>query len=915
MLQFYCLVLLVSSFYISPAICQNAYVVELSSKEALTHFNAQYNTRYTYDSDLLRGVSVQFGSTDEASIALAHPDIKNIWPITHKSRPTSTSTINININNNNNNNDNYPLLQTFDKDAPAMLTKANNAYRTLGQNGSGIKIGVIDSGIDYTHPALGGCFGKGCKVAYGYDLVGDDYNGRPESIKESHDPIDSCTSNSTSATGHGTFVSGIIAADDKKYNWTGVAPGATLGMWRVFGCNYGGVSNDILIKAMEMAYNDGMDIINISLGDNGGWEEDALSVVADRLVDLGVHVVAASGNIGTSGIFLTAAPATGRNVISVASTSNNYSPAFMINIESPNSKFSIPYRTFVNQPVSFNQTFRITAASTKFNPTFDACRRKDLPRHIYGGIVLIRQGGCSSLLKVSNARHAGAQVVLFYTGTTGTTNFEVLKEATLPVAFINLSDGKQVFDAISHENSRLFFHRSYAQFTKLMVALPADKSSVDQIASFSSLGPTNELQLKPELTAVGGNVFSTMPIYKNGYGFMSGTSMSAPFVAGSVALLLNGLEKRPSPGEAKTLLMNFANPTQPPIANLAQYEDSPIRQGAGLVNVVQAIEGYRTFHVSPAKFSFNDTQHFNNHQVLTLHNHKSTPLKVKLSHSPSLTATGYDLTNPSSYVPTEPIGLSVSGQSSVASVSFEATTLTIPPNSSKSVKISLTPPSIFNPQSHVIYGGFFKVDSEDDQISATVPYIGMVGNMGSLPILQRTENSEPFPFPSIGNPNGTILQRHSLGHYDVTPGSTNLPFILVRLLTGTAIVQLQVVQVDYDDAKNDKVIGDIPMETGSSGINTRVWLQRNTLQLTESSTAYHSWQWNGVYLPKPDATISGHNDPDVKPKLVEPGVYRIRVRALNVFGNRQNTSDWDTWTSPNLKLHRFSHLLPSLILS
>ncbi|KAI9027482.1 peptidase S8/S53 domain-containing protein [Phycomyces nitens] len=881
------LVLLVA-LYISPAISQNAFVVELSSKDAINHFSRQYNTRYIYDSDLLRGVSVQFGSSDEASDALVHPDIKNVWPITHKTRPTSSN--------------DYPLLQTFDKDAPATLTMANNAYRHLGQNGTGVKIGVIDSGIDYTHPALGGCFGKGCKVAYGYDLVGDDYNGRPESIKEGHDPIDKCGSNSTSATGHGTFVSGIIAANDREYNWTGVAPGATLGMWRVFGCNYGGVSNDILIKAMEMAYNAGMDIINISLGDNGGWEEDALSVVADRLVDLGVHVVAASGNIGTSGIFLTAAPATGRNVISVASTSNNHSPAFIINVKGPKSEISIPYRTFVNQPISFNQTFRIVAANNKFNPTFDACRRKDLPRHIHGGIVLIRQGGCSSLLKVSNAQHAGAQVVLFYTGSTGTTNFEVLKGATLPVAFINLGDGKQVFDAIHDSN---FFHRSHAQFTKLMVALPADSSSVDQIASFSSLGPTNELQLKPELTAVGGNVFSTMPAYKNGYGFMSGTSMSAPFVAGSVALLLNGLEKKPTPGEAKTLLMNFANPTQPPIANLAQYEDSPIRQGAGLVNVVQAIEGYRAFHVSPAKFSFNDTQHFNDHQILTIHNHQNTPLKAKLSHMPSLTATGYDLTDPTNYVPTEPVGLSVSANS-VATVAFDQSTVTIPPHSSKTVKISLTPPNIFNPKSHVIYGGFFKIDCNN--LKATVPYIGMVGNMGTLPILQRTEHSQPFPFPSIGNPNGTILQRHSLGHYDVTPGSTNLPFVLVRLLTGTAIVQLQVV-------KDDKVIGDIPMESGYSGVNTRVWLQRNTLQLTESSTAYHSWQWNGVYLPKADATISGHNDPSVQPQLIEPGVYRIRVRALNVFGDRQNASDWDTWTSPHLKLHRFTHLFPSLVLS
>lgn len=93
-------------------------------------------------------------------------------------------------------------------------------------------------GVDYTHPALGGCFGKGCKVAYGYDLVGNDFDGSLNSIKPSHDPIDNCPTNSSkmmhclfhrfffshcfpfflaSATGHGTFLAGVIAAEDKEY--------------------------------------------------------------------------------------------------------------------------------------------------------------------------------------------------------------------------------------------------------------------------------------------------------------------------------------------------------------------------------------------------------------------------------------------------------------------------------------------------------------------------------------------------------------------------------------------------------------------------------------------------------------------------------------------------------------------------
>lgn len=77
-------------------------------------------------------------------------------------------------------------------------------------------MGVIDTGVDYTHHALGGCFGPGCRVAYGYDFVGDAYTGDSEPQPDD-DPRDTCN-------GHGTHVAGIIGANDKHMNLTGVAP-------------------------------------------------------------------------------------------------------------------------------------------------------------------------------------------------------------------------------------------------------------------------------------------------------------------------------------------------------------------------------------------------------------------------------------------------------------------------------------------------------------------------------------------------------------------------------------------------------------------------------------------------------------------------------------------------------------------
>jgi len=99
--------------------------------------------------------------------------------------------------------------------------------------------------IVYRHPALGGGFGAGYKFQFGYDLVGDNYTGSNVPIPGPY-PLD--------CNGHGTHVSGIIGANAPMF--TGVAPNATLGMYRVFGCE-GGSANDILMAAFIAAYNYG----------------------------------------------------------------------------------------------------------------------------------------------------------------------------------------------------------------------------------------------------------------------------------------------------------------------------------------------------------------------------------------------------------------------------------------------------------------------------------------------------------------------------------------------------------------------------------------------------------------------------------------------------------------------------------
>ncbi|HYC62024.1 MAG TPA: S8 family serine peptidase [Thermoanaerobaculia bacterium] len=177
------------------------------------------------------------------------------------------------------------------------------AVHGSGATGIGVKVAIIDTGIDYTHPDLGGCFGVTCKVAGGYDYVNDD-----------GDPADD--------NGHGTHVAGIVAANGTV---KGVAPGATLLAYKVLDSSGYGWTSDI-VAALEQAVLDGAKVANLSLG-GAGNPDDPTSQAVDNATAAGLLSVAAAGNTGPS--FQTIeSPGTARTALTVGATDKSWNMAF-----------------------------------------------------------------------------------------------------------------------------------------------------------------------------------------------------------------------------------------------------------------------------------------------------------------------------------------------------------------------------------------------------------------------------------------------------------------------------------------------------------------------------------------------------------------------------------------------------------
>jgi len=449
-----------------------------------------------------------------------------------------------------------------------------------GFTGKGIKIGILDTGIDYNHPDL--------KDAYkgGYDFVDND-NDPMETTYADWKKSGESEFSGTSAyyTEHGTHVAGIIAgrgAAEGEYKKVGAAPDADIYAYRVLG-PYGGGESDGIIAALDRAVKDGMDVINMSLGATINDPLFPTSVAVNNTVISGVTTVVAAGNSGDS-MYSLGAPGTAALALTVGASSVAID-LYQYSGENNGKNYSL-------RQLAQNYHDDLTSLKGKTYQLVDvglANSYNFTGKDVRGKIAFIKRGSIPFIDKIKNAKANGAIGVIMYNDESNKsegTIKDLLGESldAIPAFSVSYEDGVAISSSI--KEGKIDF--TFGDYSKLQTAS-------DELASFSSRGPSRiNYDIKPEVTGPGVSILSTVPFYINdktvdgtspqdyhyAYERLSGTSMATPYVAGVSALLLQS-NKDLTPADVKSILMNTADPLS------KSY--SVFEVGSGRVDAYEAI--------------------------------------------------------------------------------------------------------------------------------------------------------------------------------------------------------------------------------------------------------------------------------------------------------------------------------------
>lgn len=516
-----------------------------------------------------------------------------------------------------------------------------------GFTGKGVKVGILDTGIDYNHPDLKGAF-KG-----GYDFVDNDNDPMETSYadwKKSGQP-ELATNGEAYYTEHGTHVAGIIAGQAKNnadFAVEGVAPKADIYAYRVLG-PYGSGSTSAILAGIDKAVSDGMDIINMSLGANYNDPLYPTSIAVNNAVLAGVTAIVAAGNSGDR-MYSLGAPGNAPLAITVGASDTSVSiPTYSGSLHSSTGDLSADLKLaaqgLTDNVADFEgQTLQLVNVSYGGEASYwmGTTDNSD-PIDVKGKVVLAQRGSFGITQIIATAKAHGAKAVLLY-DTAVPLGDVYLGDAygLLPTFLVNNAQGKALASKLPLVGASKGTSLGFTFSNMKQIVTMGDK-----LAPFSSRGPSRVLyDIKPEVTAPGVSVFSTVPSYMHGadqignyqyaYERLSGTSMATPNVVG-VAALLKQAHPDMSPSDIKSTLMNTAETLND---KYSVYE-----VGAGRVNPYDAIHAQTEIQVKDKTSTVKDNTSNNGATTLASKGIKQIKNVTGALSFGEQAVTGKDLTN------------------------------------------------------------------------------------------------------------------------------------------------------------------------------------------------------------------------------------------------------------------------------
>lgn len=535
------------------------------SKSSLVEENIELNYEYFY---AFNGIAMTMPGNLIESL-LEFPQVSKVWKDREVSLPDITNEETMNAKT---------IMESFPQIGVDRL-------HDEGITGKGIKVGILDTGIDYNHPDLKDVY-KG-----GYDLINMDDDPMETTYEDwvNNGYMPEYYEGTSFYTFHGTHVAGTIAGQAKNNSTVkaeGVAPEVDIYAYKVLG-EYSLGDNSIIIAGIDKAVQDGMDIINLSLGSSINHSLEPTSIAINNAAKAGVIPVVAAGNSGPQDYTM---------------SSPGVSP-FAITVGASNTEVTIPtFNGVFNEDLNIN--FKLLANNYDYN--LESLKEKKFEivycglgkledfteKDLKGKIALIERGEIPFVEKIANAKEAGAEAVFVYNNLDGyidiylDTAFEFI-----PTFNLTKADGEKLVNSNATNNTVTFKEMS------------SEIQEGDILADFSSRGPVaNSLEIKPDVVAPGVNILSTYPEfinnpqegedYSTAYNKISGTSMATPHVTGVVALMLSEAKKAGeelSVSDVKTILMNTADELN---GDYSVYE-----KGAGRINAYEAVKNSIMFKV------------------------------------------------------------------------------------------------------------------------------------------------------------------------------------------------------------------------------------------------------------------------------------------------------------------------------